>query len=157
MPVTSIRPSFEVHSTLDVNFPLIPISLAYGYMRAADVVGSISPAHRGRCARLTDEIISMRMENVIDEKYAATELVQLRPASLEALKRVRDRKWQIWERYNERVSLAGASSVPEDVENWWLGWERRRSTDVPTWTSPWVRIPSSNGLEELLPAVSPPT
>ncbi len=119
--VTVIAPRIEVHDTLTIDPVLTRISIAYGYMRAADATSSPPPA-LNRLASITDRIIELRQEAVRVE-------LQLRSTApsggADVVRKLRDLKRQIAALAKERQALGGA--VPGDVATWWRAWEQPSS------------------------------
>ena len=102
--ITMIRPSFEVHSPLDVVPGLIRINMAYGYMRAADAM--ISDAEQRAAAELlADEITRLRRDLYLTEitqilnHLSASELKQ----QIRAKVAERRRRWL---------------TLPDDADTW---------------------------------------
>ena len=53
-----VQPTFDLYDMTTIDPGLISINMAYGYMRAADVLGGLTP--NDRCWQLTDDIIRAR-------------------------------------------------------------------------------------------------
>ena len=62
VPVTLIIPNFNVHDSGRVDMGLIHISMAYGYMRAADVMTPLTAEARHAAELLSDAISNMRRD-----------------------------------------------------------------------------------------------
>lgn len=139
IPVTIIQPTVNVHDTMTIDPGLIRISMAYGYMVAADSVEG-SREHLARSRNLADMITRLRKE-IWDLEYEADgqqkpnyyygTLVPTR--SPEALRSVRQKKRELKVLVDERRRLGG--TLPSDAEMWWLNWEQHRW--MPIISTPW--------------------
>ncbi|MDJ1421675.1 MAG: patatin-like phospholipase family protein [Candidatus Methanoperedens sp.] len=119
-----IQPALDVHGILTVDPGLISISMAYGYMRAFDIVeGGSDPKKVENLKRISDEIIRLRLkiwdiEHPTRGKQKPGEKASWPdpgyPRDVRKLKR--DLKALV----NERQQLGGATATPPDVETWWI-------------------------------------
>jgi predicted patatin/cPLA2 family phospholipase len=139
VPVTVIQPTIDVHDIMTIDPGLIRISIAYGYMRAADIVEG-SRQQAARSSRLSEMITELRRE-IWDLEYEADgqrkpghvrgTLVPAR--SPEALRAVRRKKRDLKMLIDERRRLGGP--MPSDAALWWLAWEMHPWT--PIISTPW--------------------
>ena len=124
--VHRIFPTVDIHDLLTIDPGLIRISMAYGYMRAADVLDGRSPTDRAW--QLSDEIAQLRKETWRLECYVHGQPVPTdRPASAppprpDLLPTVRDSKNRLRDLIDERSRMGGA--MPGDAEMWRDNWER---------------------------------
>ncbi len=136
--VKVIQPNFDVHDIVTIDPGLISITMAYGFMRAADTLEQAD----ARAKALADDITRMRMEiwerehracsrSVAPGKEGGTPLAQ--PVQSEWLY-VRVLKWLLNEMVNRRINLGGR--VPADAPAWSRQWERHPWE--PPVESPWA-------------------
>jgi len=117
-PVTIIRPTMPLPSSLTVDPGWIRILMAYGYMRAFDALGNVVP---NSSQELTDSIIAQRLTiwalelrlqrptSGIFSGRTANEMIALRKAKLQLLAAVRRRL---------------PAEVPLDMNDWWTKYEQ---------------------------------
>jgi predicted acylesterase/phospholipase RssA len=133
--VTSIIPSFDVHDTAVVDPGLIDISMAYGFMRAADVISPLSDQDRHAATLLSDAVARVRTE---------THLLSLlwtdptKPGTHAKLEEFRLRKWLIRKLVEARIDSKLA--LPELPMLWFQSWETGASGQVVP--SPWAGFTS---------------
>jgi predicted acylesterase/phospholipase RssA len=148
--VTIIRPTLRTHDGLTIDPGLIRIWMAYGYMVAADETAVFADDGRRRGRELADAITTLRQEIWIIEVEANGQIAPGEMAPIpEALDRVREMKWRLFEMASERVRLGGA--IPSDAMVWWKNWERHPWE--PYIDTPWDRFISIAGER---PAADPP-
>jgi HYDIN/CFA65/VesB family protein len=143
-PVTTIMPSFNVHDTAVVDPGLIDISMAYGYLRAADVMSTLGGEARGAAMLLSDAIARLRTD---------THLLSLlwanpnKPGAHAMLQQFRFRKWLIRKLVEARI--ASKVPLPPLAMLWFQTWETGASAFVPT---PWSAFTT---ISQTTPAVAP--
>jgi NTE family protein len=133
--VISIRPTIDIHDILTIDPGLIRISMAYGYMVAADAI-----AGRRRERLVADEITTSRMKIWDLEHDAHGKRRQLEPPGAlvpvpdhEVVMEIRQRKRELREAVIKRTQRGGP--VPPDANTWWLEWEKH--TWEPLTGNPW--------------------
>ena len=131
VPVTTIVPNFDVHDTAVVDMGLIRISMAYGFMRAADVMSGLSDPQRRMSVALSDAITRIR-EETHRLSYAWTNPNQTGAHAM--LEEFRFRKWLLRGLVESRV--ASKVALPGLATLWFQGWEDG-SSQVPFVSSPW--------------------
>ena len=148
--MTIIRPSIDVHDLMTIDPGLIDISIDYGYMRAADVLG-VGLEDRDRAMSLSDEITSLRINAwKLEESINHSRPRQiLTSGDRSTLSSIRSLKRSIHARTEERAGLGAA--VPADTERLWSSWEIHRTPMQPD--TPWSRVFTTFGP---LPDASPP-
>ena len=160
--LTTIQATLEVHDELTVEPGQTSISMAYGYMRASDVVDG--PGRDEAALRtLSDLITRSRLTCWLYEHFihgfdpppakrplfpassrrrALVRIVD--PAAVPAL---RFRKWLLRQLVEQRIARGGA--VPADHSTWSEHWERH--TWDPRNPSPWDVLIGPPGKAEALP------
>jgi predicted acylesterase/phospholipase RssA len=123
-----IQPTLRTHDVLAVEPGMISISMAYGYMRAFDVVeGSSDPGKFENLKRTSDEITRLRlklwkMEHRANGEPGHTEMLSIIKPKLQPgtdyLHNVSKLKWNLKVLVEERLQF-GNDAVPPDVETWW--------------------------------------
>lgn len=165
-----IDATLNVHDPLTIDPGLIDIAIAYGWMRAADVLDTPPTAVR-RAREISDEITRLRAENWDNAFRAAGDRLldrhgsfpildgafptapsQIRPVpSPEAVDDVRANCLRIRQLVLERIAL-GAPTPPQATRTgWWTQWERIPGGGPPG--TPWDQFTSRVGTR---PAVAPP-
>ncbi len=118
-----IQPTLDIHGILTVDPGLISIGMAYGYMRAFDVIeGGSDPEKVENLKRISDEIIMRRLEIWNMEHPASGKQKPGEQASWPDpgyLRDVRKLKRDLKALVDERQQLGGATAIPPDVETWW--------------------------------------
>jgi len=152
VPVTTIQPSVDVHDIMTIAPGLISISMAYGYMRAADMAGLPAPEQQ-RCTELSDLITLKRREILAAETFARTGNVLFSADAQTDLLRARALKRELKALVDERRRRGGDGCVPGDAGTWSTLWERR--PDPPIIPTPWSDIVDGRG-SVIVPADSPP-
>jgi predicted acylesterase/phospholipase RssA len=148
--VTSIIPGFNVHDTAVVNPGLIDINMAYGYMRAADVVSALSEDARHAAMQLSDAVARIRTETHL--LHLATN--PLKPGTHEALEQFRFRKWLIRKLVEARI--ASKVALPQLAMLWFQTWETGASTEfVSNPWSAWSTAATVWSASRTTPAVAP--
>jgi predicted patatin/cPLA2 family phospholipase len=142
IPVTVIQPTDDVHDTMTIIPAKILISMAYGFMRAADMI-DVPQNNRRRCMELADIIIKLREQIIAVETYARTSNVLFDKQAQDELLQTRSMKRQLKALIDERRNLSSADSVPADVQTWWQQWERR--SDPPFIATPWDAVVDDTG------------
>jgi predicted acylesterase/phospholipase RssA len=162
-----VAPGVEPHGSLFVDRGMVRISMAYGYMRADDVLHLAWPNPDARTlarrAALTEEIFRLRteiweLEYKVSSKAHLKTIVTRLPReesetlpSTEALAKVRDSKYRLRELAQERLDLGGALS--NDVNSWWSDWEAHWWDPDSYIASPWRRFVVR---DRVLAAMDPP-
>jgi NTE family protein len=131
--VTVIQPKFDIHDIMTIDPGLIRINIAYGYMRADDVLQAKSrdPNRYREVAdqfseeRKTNQIIQLRkqiwdMENLF---HGSPPLIPPMPSALPA---VRQLKRDLMGLVNKRRDSGGA--VPAGADSWSQDWEKHKWT-----------------------------
>jgi hypothetical protein len=141
VPITIIRPTVDLHDITEIDPGFISITMAYGYMRAFDVVNKRSPTD---CVD-TDEIVLLRKAiweleqrafgaplpgETVSSGSEATHL-----PDLSSISQVREKKLELRARVNDRRYRLKAQSLPSDAEMWHLAWERHAWS--PPMHGPW--------------------
>jgi len=153
-----------IHDTLTIDPGLIRISMAHGYMRAFDVLGTseMTATTRSRLVELTSRIVQTRKqiwdlefdangEYHSDEEAARNHAAGTIPVpDPGALKYIRSLKRDVKNFVDERRRLGGA--VPSGYDSWWKEWERHNWSGYIV-SSPWDFFPSRLGD---VPAENPP-
>lgn len=149
-----IQPTLNIHDTLAVDPGMISISMAYGYMRAFDVIeGSTDTKRCEDLSRTSDEITSLRlniwkMEHLANGEPGLGERISIhgiRPMP-DHLLRVRSLKRDLRILVDKRRQLGGTTAIPPGAEAWWEQWERHKWT--PLIPAPWDRFVSPAGAVE---------
>jgi len=149
-----IQPALNIHNTLTVDPGMISISMAYGYMRAFDVVEGNTDTQRSEdLRRLSDEITRLRLNIWKIEHLANGKPRPGRRLSIPAIKppvpgpdhllKVRSLKRNLRVLVDERRRLGGTTAIPPGSESWWEQWERHNWT--PLTPTPWDRFISQAG------------
>jgi predicted acylesterase/phospholipase RssA len=143
-----IAPTIEVHDILTIEPGLIDIAMAYGYMRAWDVVVGKDRADAATLSSLTDQIIQERIEAWKTEfpvngrriaGYVSRRDSPLIPTpDPAALAQLRQSKRRLASLVGERLARGGA--VPIDRDWWTEHWERHPWEPFPG--SPWDQLVS---------------
>ena len=142
VPVHVIRATIEVQSSRTIDPGLIRINIAYGFMRAFDVLSQRAsrPDVQAALFKVSDDIASTRsMIWNIEEKaiycwgrmirgLAAQPFIKepLSPWFSEAVAEVRKLKNALAGLVECRLSIAGAKSLPSDASSWGRSWEAHR-------------------------------
>lgn len=123
-----IQPTLGTHDILAVEPGMISISMAYGYMRAFDVVeGSSDPGKFENLKRTSDEITRLRlklweMEHRANDERRHNEMLSIiEPKPLSGpdyLRYIRELKQDLKVLVDERLQF-GDDAVPLGVEVWW--------------------------------------
>jgi len=123
--VKIIQPTVDIHDSLTIDPGLIRISMAYGYMRAADVKNG---AREGdEVWQLADDISWLRrdiwrLECLVHGKPVPPEPpTTTRPPDLTKLPQVRQKKLELDTKIARRGALGGA--MPTDAGTWRWKWE----------------------------------
>jgi predicted acylesterase/phospholipase RssA len=146
IPVTLIIPNFDVHDTAVVDTGLIHVSMDYGYMRAADVLSSLSDAERRDAIVLSDAISRLRAET---HREAQLWNRPLESGSHQTLEVLRLRKWMIRKLVEARI--ASGVALPRFATIWFQFWEQG-SSSVPNEPNPWMEFTT---FAETTPAIEP--
>jgi NTE family protein len=134
VPVTLIIPDLNVHDSGRVDMGLIHISMAYGYMRAADVMTPLTAAERHEAELLSDAISSMRRDTHL---LSYTWTRPLEAGAHQMLLELRLRKWFIRKLVESRI--ASGVAIPSGASLWFQGWEQG-SSGIPIISTPWQRF-----------------
>jgi hypothetical protein len=170
VPVHVIRATVEVERSRTIDPGLIRINIAYGYMRAFDVLSPIATVRRDKQAvlmSLSDQIASTRQQIWQKEETAEYNYgnIPTRDAdgtlgvSLEAgmnfqsaIKEMRALKAALLGLVECRLSIGGPQSMTADAADWAASWEAHGwdptnlSDPGPNWpASPWGDIPGFEG------------
>jgi len=136
IPVTIIQSTVDVHDIMAIAQGLISISIAYDFMRAADM---IEPTReRRRCMAISDGITELRNEIHAAETYARAGNVVFSSKARDELLGVRAMKRQVEKLVYERLRIVSANSMPPNSRTWWEQWERR--PDPPFIPTPWEAV-----------------
>ncbi|MCI0397327.1 MAG: patatin-like phospholipase family protein [Chloroflexi bacterium] len=123
--VKIIQPRIDIHDSLTIDPGLIRISMAYGYMRAADVRNGAS--EQDEVVQLADQISLLRkdiwrLECLVHGKPVPTEpSTTTRSPDLTRLPEVRQKKLELDAKIARRSALGGA--MPADAGTWRWKWE----------------------------------
>jgi predicted acylesterase/phospholipase RssA len=156
VPVTLVQPTYDVHDIMTIDPGLIRISMAYGFMRAADALdGHNDPT--GRSKDLADAITRLRKRvwegEASAEGHRGPRRGRMQPSKDPgALRGVRSMKWQLKALLDERRSLGGA--LPNDSDRWIREWEAH--TWSPTMSTPWESWNASVRRSQEIEAEAPP-
>jgi hypothetical protein len=131
VPFITIMPNFNVHDTTVVDMGLIHINMAYGYMRAADVMSPLEDAAKRDAERLSDAITNLRTET---HRLSYLWTDPLRAGAHEMLLEFRFRKWLIRKLVESRI-VSGVG-IPADATLWFQVWEQG-SSSIPNIPNPW--------------------
>jgi NTE family protein len=144
VPVTIIRPTFEVESSRTIDPGLIRINMAYGFMRAYEILSkrpNERPDLKTFLISLSDEIARARRQIWQAEQDTLTswlELVRLLPPEgpasprdynavpgifIQNLTNLRELKNALLGLIVCRASIAGPESMPNDPNDWVWSWE----------------------------------
>ena len=132
-----IQPTLNIHNTLAVDPGMISISMAYGYMRAFDVIKGRNDAQRSEdLRRLSDDITRMRlniwkMEHLANGKPGPGKRLYIpgiKPPvpGPDHLLNVRSLKQNLRVLVDERRQLGGITALPPGAEAWWEQLMRKR-------------------------------
>jgi len=165
--VTLIQPSISVHNTYTIDPGLISISMAYGYMRAGEVLAFGSNPQNNPLLNLSDSIINLRVQIWNMENIAMAIGPVLNPKAVknaQVVLQIRQMKLQLrnlvcqyiqspnykdflppidFRSQNELNSIQslGAPLNVTDYRTWWILWERHNfvSLFIPftPTNSPW--------------------
>lgn len=142
--VRLIQPSVDLHEPTVIDPGLISINMAYGNMRAADVVTGAGP-NADRTAKIADEIATLRVETWRLECHLHGQPVPTEPAvptplaNPALLTEIHRRKQQLQALVNERRNLGGL--LPGDADTWWRNWERHPWQPFgPLWPPPGLHV-----------------
>jgi NTE family protein len=136
--VKTIRPSLYVHDGMTIDPGLIRINIAYGYMRAADV---IQKNEDRTIAEYSDTITVKRVDCWAFEEVMFDTSKPISGVAFGYLPTLRERKKEIRDFVLKRWQ-AGAT-VPVLAERWWMNWEAHKFS--PTTINPWVAYPKPDG------------
>jgi NTE family protein len=150
--ITLIQPTVNLHDATTIDPGLISISMAYGFMLAADVVAGLSSSNRSW--QLADQIALLRKEIWRLECLANGQPVPTEPArpvtppnhALEP--EIQTLKQQLQTLIDERRQLG--RPIPADADQWSQGMERhpwlvaRRDAQFVAQTVPSQMAPGSN-------------
>lgn len=149
-----ITPDLDVHDALTIDPGLTAIAMAYGWLRAAEVVEGASPAEE----QLTRDIIQLRRDAwALEDALLAPpeeddDVVRQRvPWSLGTVRRPEPvvREPELSElaelKHRLRALVAQASRRPPGAEEWWRSFEAHpfEITRTPDWTGGAARAGSS--------------
>lgn len=131
MKVTQIAPTFDVHDVVVVQPSLIEISMAYGWMRAADEMHPADEPDRPVFRRLSDAITWARLRCLRLEREWGAHLRHYAYSTLaEGLcYELRGLRWAILQLVRRRSAL-GLPAHPDQL-SWFTGWEREWRTTGP--------------------------
>jgi hypothetical protein len=123
-----IQPTLRTHDVLAVEPGMISISMAYGYMRAFDVVeGSSDPEKFENLKRTSDDITRLRlklwkMEHRANGEPGHDETISIiepkPPSGHDYMRHIRELKQNLRVLVDERLQF-GEDAVPPGVEAWW--------------------------------------
>lgn len=123
-----IQPTLETHDILAIEPGMISISMAYGYMRAFDVVeGRSDPGKFENLKRTSDDITQLRLklwkmehrENGGSGHDETLSIIELKPpASPDYPRHIHELKENLKVLVDERLQF-GDDAVPPDIEAWW--------------------------------------
>ncbi len=163
--VQIIQPTLSVHDSLTIEPGLISIAIAYGFMRANDVLGPYQDQTAVPMLRLSSDSITSLRKTIW--KWEITAHTAHFPTSgsgtalggpdfdgmLKAWITVRNYKTQLKKLLDERRSIGGA--LPPDAYTWPLNWERHfwMWQGFPFAPTPWDQVVLGN---LTLPAAPPP-
>jgi len=179
VPVHVIRPNIEVESSRTIDRGLIRINIAYGYMRAFDVVSPIAKARSDKQAalmKLSDQIASTRLQIWQKEETAFFNWQNIGAEGPGgrgdpctnfrfAVDDMRVLKAALLGLVQCRLSIAGQESMPADAANWATSWEAHwwdptNVAGLPNFPfSPLDEFPANGGCSEpaaVLQATPPP-
>lgn len=159
-----IQPTFDVNDSVTIDPGLISIAMAYGFMRANDVVGPFQdPNAPPAVAQLSDQISSLRKDiwraefvaNTATGRYMGGDALPGPDydAMFAAWNSVRTWKTQLKNLVDQRIALGGV--MPDGFSEWWNSWERHYWgwEGFPLTPDPWEQITLGNNF---LPKVPPP-
>jgi predicted acylesterase/phospholipase RssA len=154
--VILIRPTILVHDGLTIDPGLIRISLAYGYMCAADTI-EVPSEKRGELRSFSDRMTNLRKQVWEKEEFIPISINSSDHDVIRGLKReIRRFVENRWEK---------GAAVPSDIEKAWMNWEEHsmwKENILGISFMPLIRTDPKLAdkivkvTEELLPDVLPP-
>jgi predicted acylesterase/phospholipase RssA len=161
VPVFVMRPNIEVHDTTTIDPGLIRINMAYGFMRAYDILSQQSdPNLQQGLISLSDQIASTRRQiwdaeqdlhknawyviNATTDDPGSSLSIGYLYGDVESLRSLKNSLLGL---VQCRSSIAGPDSMPSDANNWATVWESHQwaPSDVSLPDSPWSAITYDEG------------
>ena len=128
-----IEPTFNVHDSLQIDPGLISISMAYGYMRAFDMI-SVEGDSQSAARASSDEIIRGRLrcwdlEGLINGAYPPGQPI-LEATQARLLPELRETKFELRKKILLRQKMFGFRSLPPSLPSW-------RASKPDSWFQQW--------------------